>query len=46
MIEINYEAKSNNLPQGKSIVLKSCEFIRSLWLMEDETFYDRFMAQM
>ena len=38
MTELGYEAKSNKLPQGKSRVLKSCEFIRSSWLMEDETF--------
>ena len=28
--------KSHKLPQGKSFVLKLCEFIRSSWLMEDE----------
>ena len=44
MTELDYEAKSHKLPQGKSDFLKSCEFIRS-WLMEDETFYGRFMAQ-
>ena len=37
MSELGYEAKSHKLPQGKSLVLKSCEFIRSSWLMEDET---------
>ena len=45
MAELGYEAKSHKLAQGKSLVLKSCEFIRSSWLMEDETFHRRFMAQ-
>ena len=45
MTELGYETKSHKLPQSKSLVLKSCEFIRSSWLMEDETFYGRFMAQ-
>ena len=38
MTELGYEANSHKLPQGKSLVLKSCQFIRSSWLMEDETF--------
>ena len=46
MTELGYEAKSHKLPQGKSLVLISGEFIRSSWLMEDETFHGRFMAQM
>ena len=33
------------LPHGKLVILKLCEFIRSSWLMEDETFHGRFMAQ-
>ena len=45
MTELCYEAKSHKLPQCKSLVLKSCEFIRTSWLMEDETFYSRFMAK-
>ena len=45
MTELGYEAKSHKLPQAKSLVLKSYEFIRSSWLIEDETFYGRFMAQ-
>ena len=45
MTEFGYEAKSHKLPQGKSLVLKSCEFIRSSWLMEDEIFHRCFMAQ-
>ena len=45
MTELGYEAKSHKLPQGKSLVLKSCEFIRSSWLIEDETFHGHFMAQ-
>ena len=45
MTELGYEAKSHKLPQGKSDFLKSCEFIRSSWLMEDETFHGGFMAQ-
>ena len=45
MTELGYEAKSQKLPQSKSLVLKSCEFIRSSWLMEDATFHGRFMAQ-
>ena len=43
--ELCYEAKSHKLPKGKSLVLKSCEFIRSSWLMQDGTFYGRVMAQ-
>ena len=43
--ELGYKAKSHKLPQGKSLVLKSCELIRSSWLMEDETYNGRFMAQ-
>ena len=38
MTEIGYAAKSHKLPLSKSLVLKSCKFIRSAWLMEDETF--------
>ena len=45
MTGLGYEAKSHKLPQGKSLVLKSCEFLRSSWLMEDYTFHGRFMAQ-
>ena len=45
MTEPGYEAKSEKLPQGKSLVLKSCEFVRSFCLMEDETFHGRFVAQ-
>ena len=37
MTERGYEAKSHKLSQGKWLVLKSCEFIRSSWLMEDKT---------
>ena len=33
MTELGYEAKSHKLLQGKSLVLKSCEFVRSSWLM-------------
>ena len=36
MTELGYEAQS--------LVLNSCEFVRSSWLMEDETFHGRFMA--
>ena len=45
MTELGYEAKSHKLPQGKSLVLRSCEFIRSSWLMEDKTFYSHCKAQ-
>ena len=45
MTELGYEAKSQKLSQGKSLVLNLCEFVRSSWLMEDETFHGRFMAQ-
>ena len=45
MTELGYETKSHKLPQGKSLVLKLCEFIRSSWLMVDKTFHGRFMAQ-
>ena len=45
MTELGYEAKSHKPPQGKSLVLKSCEFIRSSWLMQDETFHGRFIAK-
>ena len=31
MTELSYDANSHKLPQGKSLVLKSCEFIRSSW---------------
>ena len=41
MTEIGYAAKSHKVPLSKSLVLKSCKFIRSAWLMEDETFYGR-----
>ena len=37
MTELDYVAESQKLPQG--------EFIRSSWLMEDETFHGHFMAQ-
>ena len=45
MTKLGFDAKSYKLPQCKSLVLKSCEFIRSSWLMDDETFHSRFMAQ-
>ena len=45
MTELDYEATSQKLPQAKSLVLKSCEFIKSSWLMEDETFHGSFMEQ-
>ena len=45
MTELGYEAKSQKLPQGKSLVLNLCELVRSSWLMEDETFHGRFKAQ-
>ena len=45
MTKLGYEAKLHHLPQGKSLVLKLCEFIRSSWLMEHETFHGRFKAQ-
>ena len=45
MTELGYEAKSHKLSQGKVLVLKSCEFIRSSLLMEDKTFHGHSMAQ-
>ena len=44
MTELGYEAESQKLSQGKSLVLNLCEFVRSSWLMEDETFHGLFMA--
>ena len=38
MTELDYEAKSQKLSQSKSLVLNLCEFVRSSWLMEDETY--------
>ena len=45
MSELNYEAKSHELPQGISFVSKSSQLIRYSCLMEDETFHGHFMAQ-